>query len=169
MFSEIWYSVSIQLTQFIIHSNPTLDRIFLKRRISKNIVCKQKAKLIDKTTSKHFETFIYVFVSTNIRERQKRDWKKMLGSVWESHWRKLGEQKKRIAHKLFHKCLTTDLQLYFYISALPLFKSFVLVFEQKEPMVHRFHDELKETLRSFLAYFLKTEKVKSISTKKCSK
>ena len=33
-------------------------------------------------------------------------------------------------------------------------------------MVYRLHDELKETLRSFLAYFLKIEKVKSISTKK---
>ena len=115
--------------------------------------------MIDKTTSKHFETFIYVFVSTNIRERQKRDRKKMLGSVWESHWRKLGEQKKRIAHKLFHKRLTTDLQLYFYISALPLFKSFVLVFEQKKPMVHRFHDELKET-QIFPCVFLENWKSK---------
>ena len=76
------------------------------------------------------------------------------------------ERKKRIAHKLFHKRITTELQLYFYISTLPLFKSFVLVFEQKEPVVHRLHNELKETLRSFLACFLKIEKVKSISTKK---
>ena len=76
------------------------------------------------------------------------------------------ERNKRIAHKLFHKRITAELQLYFYISTLPLFKSFVLVFEQKEPMVHRLHNELKETLRSFLACFLKIEKVKSISTKK---
>ena len=33
-------------------------------------------------------------------------------------------------------------------------------------MVHRLHDELKETLTSFVACFLKIEKVKSISTKK---
>ena len=37
------------------------------------------------------------------------------------------EKEKRIAHKLFHKRTTTDLQLYFYISTLPFFKSFVLV------------------------------------------
>ena len=33
-------------------------------------------------------------------------------------------------------------------------------------MVHRLHDELKETLSSFLACFLKIEKIKSISKKK---
>ena len=49
---------------------------------------------------------------------------------------------------------------------LHLLMSFVLVFEQKEPMVHHLHNELKETLRSFLACFLKIEKVKSISEKK---
>ena len=33
-------------------------------------------------------------------------------------------------------------------------------------MVHRLHDELKETLRFFLACFLNIEKVKAVSTKK---
>ena len=33
-------------------------------------------------------------------------------------------------------------------------------------MINRLYDEIKETLRSFLACFLKIEKVKSISTKK---
>ena len=60
---------------------------------------------------------------------------------------------------LFYKRITTDLQLYFYISTLLFFKLFVLVFEQKEPMVYRPRDELKET-QIFLCVFFKDWKSK---------
>ena len=68
--------------------------------------------------------------------------------------------------KLLFTRMKTDLHINFYVSVLPVFKSFVLVFEQKEPMVHRLHDELKDVVRSFLACFMKLEKVKYISSKK---
>ena len=142
--------------------------IFLKRRISKNIVCKQKTKLIEKTTSnisKHLFMFLFQQISENGKKEIERKCSVLYQKVTDGNWK----SKKREQFVSYSTNATTHLQLYFYISALPLFKSFVLVFEQKEPMVHRFHDELKETLISFLAYFLKTEKVKSISTKKCSK
>ena len=85
------------------------------------------------------------------------------------YWCKIHQTLPKNIVLLFYKRITTDLKLYFYISTLLFFKLFVLVFEQKEPMVYRPHDELKETLRSFSACFLKIEKVKSMSTKKCSK
>ena len=65
------YFVSIQLTQFIIHSNPTLDRILLNRTISKNIVFKQKTKFIVKTISKHLQAFIYLFLLRQISENER--------------------------------------------------------------------------------------------------
>ena len=114
--------------------------------------------------SKH----LFVFVSANIRERQKeieRNYSALHGKVTDGS----REREKREYSEVIAQTYNSDLQLYFYISTLPLFKSFVLVFEQKEPMVYRLHDELKETLKSFLACFLKIEKVKSISIKKkCS-
>ena len=126
--------------------------------------------MIAKTISKHFQTFVYLFLFQQISDDGKKRLKEITRLCMKKSLTEAGrERKKRIAHELFHKRITTNLQLYFYISTLPLFKSFVLVFEQKEPMVHRLHDELKETLRSFLAFFLKIEKVKSISTKKYSK
>ena len=51
-------------------SNTQYD--FLKRRISKNIVFKQKTKLIDKTTSKHFQTFICFCFNKYQRTAKKR-------------------------------------------------------------------------------------------------
>ena len=45
----------------------------------------------------------------------------------------------------------------FFISALPLFKSFILIFEQKEPKIHKLHDMMSETLRTFLSCFMAFE------------
>ena len=48
------------------------------------------------------------------------------------------------------------------------FKSFVLVFEQKEPMVHRIHDELTSAVRHFFACFVKIQILADISSKRLS-
>lgn len=40
-----------------------------------------------------------------------------------------------------------------------MFRSFVLILEQKCPLVHRLHDEMKETTKYFLASFLKIEDI----------
>ena len=76
------------------------------------------------------------------------------------------ERKIRIMEKLFYTRMKTDMHINFYVSVLPIFKSFVLVFEQKEPLVHRLHDELKDVVKSFLACFMKLEHIKQISSKK---
>ena len=79
------------------------------------------------------------------------------------------DRKKRIVERLFYKRLVTDLHLNFYTHLLPLIKSFVLIFEQKEPMVHRMFDELKSCMQSFLCCFIKVENVTSLTAKKLIK
>ena len=56
-----------------------------------------------------------------------------------------------------------------YLAVLPLFKSFVLIFEQKEPMVHRFHDELMELFVHFLSCSMQQELVRDLSSSKLKK
>ena len=64
------------------------------------------------------------------------------------------EQKERVVEKLLFNREKTEIQLNFYVTILPLFKSFVLVFEQKEPLMHHIHDELTSVVRHFFACFL---------------
>ena len=53
-----------------------------------------------------------------------------------------GKQRKgRIINKLFGSRQQTQLLANFTVSILPLFKSFILTFEQKEPLVHKLFDE----------------------------
>ena len=48
---------------------------------------------------------------------------------------------------------------------LPIFKSFVLAFEQKTPQIHKLHDAIIDTIQTFLCYFSKYEKVRSLRPK----
>ena len=75
----------------------------------------------------------------------------------------------RIMEKLLYTRKKTDLHLNLYPSVLPIFKSFVLIFELKEPAVHRLFDELKDVVRTFFSCFIKLENVKSLSIKKLAK
>ena len=77
------------------------------------------------------------------------------------------EQKERVVEKLLFNRKKTEIQLNFYVTILPLFKSFVLVFEQKEPVMHRIHDELTSVVHHF-ACFLKIQIVVDISSKRLS-
>ncbi len=52
------------------------------------------------------------------------------------------------------------------MAVLPMFKSFVLIFEQKEPLVHKLHDEITKLLCNFLACFIKHENLVDINTYK---
>ena len=78
------------------------------------------------------------------------------------------DRKKRIVDKLFYTRIVTDLHFNLYISVLPLIKSFVLMFEQKEPMIHRLFDELKVCMRSFLASFIKVDNIAYLTAKNLS-
>ena len=78
------------------------------------------------------------------------------------------ERKERIVEKLLFNRKKTEIQLNFYVTILPLFKSFVLVFEQKEPMMHRIHDELTSVVCYFFACLLKIQILADISSKRLS-
>ena len=75
----------------------------------------------------------------------------------------------RIVEKLIYKHKSLLLISNSYTTILPLFKSMVLVFEQKEPQVHKLHDMMVNNLRSFLACFIKYEVIKNISPKQLKK
>ena len=66
------------------------------------------------------------------------------------------ECKGRIGTKLFYEksALLLNSNL---MSVVPLFKSFILTFEQKEPLIHRLHRSLIENFRAFLGCFTKFE------------
>ena len=79
------------------------------------------------------------------------------------------ERKKRIVNKIFHNRIVINLHAQAYVAVLPLIKSFIPVFEQKEPMIRRLFDELKSCMLSFLRCFMKTEKIVNLSGKKLMK
>ena len=60
------------------------------------------------------------------------------------------ERKERIVAKVFHEKSTLLLNSNLFMSVLPLFKLFILTFEQKEPLIHRLHRSLVENFRTFL-------------------
>ena len=62
--------------------------------------------------------------------------------------------------KVIHKHKTSLLISNAYLTIFPLFKSMVLIFEQKEPQVHKLHDMMINNLRSFLVCFMKYEVLK---------
>ncbi|XP_066924720.1 uncharacterized protein [Clytia hemisphaerica] len=64
------------------------------------------------------------------------------------------ERKQRIFGKLIHRCDMTKLVAEFYQAVLPLFKSFVLIFQQKSPQVHRLHSSISSVTREFFACFI---------------
>ena len=69
------------------------------------------------------------------------------------------ERKRRIAAKLFHNRNDTLLLANVIVSILTIFKSFILTFEQKEPMVHRLFDDIVLVFKTFLTCFLTHEYV----------
>ena len=79
------------------------------------------------------------------------------------------DRKQRIIEKLIYKHKSLILISNCYLTILPLFKSMVLVFEQKEPQVHKLHDMMVNNLRSFLACFMKYEVIKNLSAKQLKK
>ncbi|XP_072181906.1 uncharacterized protein [Diadema setosum] len=75
------------------------------------------------------------------------------------------KRKKRIVQKLFVERNLTLALMHHYTSILPMFKSFVLTFEQKEPMIHKAHDSITDLFRQFLACFIKHEGVSELTAR----
>ena len=78
------------------------------------------------------------------------------------------ERKGRIVIKLFYEKSTLLVNPNLFMSVLPLFKSFILTFEQKEQLIHRLHRSLDETFRAFLGCFTKFEVINDTPNNKLS-
>lgn len=68
-------------------------------------------------------------------------------------------RKLRIVDKVMFNEKKTKLILNFYQSALLLLKTYVCLFQSKEPLIHVVHDKLEDLFRNFLACFVKPEKI----------
>lgn len=51
----------------------------------------------------------------------------------------------------------TLLELHFYSAVLPMLKQYVLLFQSKDPKIHKLHDEQERLIREFLSCFIKPE------------
>ena len=75
-------------------------------------------------------------------------------------------RKGRIVTKLFYEISTLLLNSSLFMSLLPLFKSFILTFEQKEPLLHRLRRSLVENFRALLGCFMKFEVINNTPNSK---
>ena len=67
------------------------------------------------------------------------------------------KRKAVVSGKLFKNRRYTILMISLYISVIPILKSYVMLYERKEPLVHTLHEEHSKLLEQFLACFIKPE------------
>ena len=79
------------------------------------------------------------------------------------------ERKDRILERLFIQRKKTLLIMSFYRSVMPLLKRYVLIFQSKEPLIHKLHDEQIQVLKDFLTCIMKPESLGNISPRLLSK
>ena len=79
------------------------------------------------------------------------------------------ERKKRIVEKLYYERDKTMLYLTMYCELLPLFKSFILTFEQEVPMMHRLYEEQVDMVKHLLAFFIKPQVLNPLGGTKLKK
>ena len=79
------------------------------------------------------------------------------------------ERKRRICDKVVLQKDKTQPMSHSYEAILPIFKSFVLIFEQKVPQVHRIHYQISSVAREFLACFVNHDSIKGLTGSKLKK
>ena len=67
------------------------------------------------------------------------------------------ERKDRIIEKIFKQSDKSRLILNFYVSVLPMLKSYVCLFQSATPIIHLVHDRISTLLIEFLTCFVKPE------------
>ena len=77
--------------------------------------------------------------------------------------------KSRMYEKFIFQKHETLLIANFFEAVLPMLKSFILVFEQKTPQVHKLHLKLSKVTRDFFACILKHESTKGLTCSKLKK
>lgn len=76
------------------------------------------------------------------------------------------ERKRRIVNKLFYHKKQTKLEMYLYLSVLPMLKKYVLLFEVQEPLIHKMFDQQVNLMTDFMACFVKPEALTQYEGKK---
>ncbi|ELU15299.1 hypothetical protein CAPTEDRAFT_193779 [Capitella teleta] len=99
-------------------------------------------------------------LSSEGRKRLKSIWAKGKNVTPEGR-----KKKERICEKVILKP-TEILLINFWCSVLPLLKDYVLLFQKRDPMIHKLHDQQEETFRKFLTCFIKPEKLINFSAPK---
>lgn len=69
---------------------------------------------------------------------------------------------------MFFEEKRTLLEMNFYTSVLPILRKYTLIFQSKEPKVHKLHDEQEMLLREFLCCFMKPQNLLSTQGKNLS-
>ena len=77
------------------------------------------------------------------------------GEIDDKRWPRA--RKERLTQKFFIRADETKCLLNFYGDVLPLLKSYVLIFQSRQPLIYRTHDEEERLLRQLLACFVKQE------------
>lgn len=97
------------------------------------------------------ECFLFQLVSIQLTHE--------IGTVEKKLTKDEKDRKLRIVDKLFHERKLAKLIMALYSSVFPLLKSFVILFEMKEPLIHLLHDEQVRLLKEFLVCFIKPDVV----------
>ena len=74
--------------------------------------------------------------------------------------------KMRIVKKLFFLRPQTTSTLQFYLAVLPVFKHYILIFEMKEPKIHKLYDKQADIITEFFSYFIRPELLQDVCPKK---
>ncbi|XP_064653112.1 uncharacterized protein LOC135503467 [Lineus longissimus] len=107
-----------------------------------------------------------IFTKYEVSDTARKQIRKLHGVLGAKNMTKEGtDRKKRIVEKVIFKERLTLLILNFYISALAMLKEYVCLFQLKEPMLHKIHDQQEALVRKFLSCFCKPETVSSLSLK----
>lgn len=76
------------------------------------------------------------------------------------------ERKKKTNQRLFHERKRMLLILHFYSSCLPLLKRYTMIFQTKEPMLHKANDEQVKLLTEFMGCFIRPDLLLNKSAKR---
>ena len=79
------------------------------------------------------------------------------------------DRKKKVTQRMFYERKRMMLVLHFYSCSFPLLKRYTVLFQTKEPMLHKVNDEQTALLKEFLTCFVRPDLLLDASARKLSK
>ena len=87
-------------------------------------------------------------------------------------YKKRKSSKNKIIKTLLYSSKRVSLLTSIYQTVLPLFKSFVMLFQEEKPLIHKIYFEKVSIIKNFLSYFVKPDVLVACETgkqlKKCN-